>query len=111
MKKEILRHKRHLEITFERLIALLFMPEELELIAIDKEHYAEHIASRSRWITIDEIVIPGATTDRIAFSHLLWLQSIGRVVIEDVDPLIGAIRLHLYLGSSPSEQKNSCGLS
>ena len=43
--KEIMNHKRHLEITFERLIAHLFMPEELDNISRDCEHYAELVGA------------------------------------------------------------------
>ena len=103
MKKQVYEHKAHLEITFERLIAVLFMPRELELIYSDKDHCAEHLSSRYSWVTVDKLVIPGATTEEMVLLHLLWLQSIGRVIIEDVDPVHNAVLLHLNIpkGETP----------
>ena len=94
---EVTNHTQHLGITMERLMAILFMPEEFDLIIQDKEHFAEHVKARSRWVKISELVILGVTTSQMVLIHLLWLQSIGRVVVEDIDPYSGAVRLHVCL--------------
>lgn len=97
MKKEITKHAAHLGVTLERLIAILFLPEELDLIYQDPDHCTEHIAARSRWIRLEELVIPEVTTEETALLHLLWLQSIERVVVEGVDPASDAMLLHISL--------------
>lgn len=101
MKKEVTNHIQHLTVTFDRLIGALFTDYEIDLMSKDRENFAEHISTRSKWIMINELVMPGVTTERMVLIHLLWFQSIGRVVIEDIDPLSGALRLHLFI------QKNS----
>lgn len=101
MKKEVSNHIQHLTVTFDRLIGALFTDYEIDLMSKDRENFAEHISTRSKWVMINELVMPGVTTERMVLIHLLWFQSIGRVVIEDIDPLSGALRLHLFI------QKNS----
>ena len=101
MKKEVTNHIQHLTLTFDRLIGALFTDYEIDLMSKDRENFAEHISTRSKWVMINELVMPGVTTERMVLIHLLWFQSIGRVVIEDIDPLSGALRLHLFI------QKNS----
>ena len=97
MKKEVTNHIQHLTVTFDRLLGALFTDYEMDLLSKDREHFAEHISARSKWVKVKELVMPGITTERMALIHLLWFQSIGRVVIEDVDPLSGALRLHLFI--------------
>ena len=101
MKKEVTNHIQHLTVTFDRLIGALFTDYEIDLMSKDRENFAEHISTRSKWVMLNELVMPGVTTERMVLIHLLWFQSIGRVVIEDIDPLSGALRLHLFI------QKNS----
>lgn len=104
MKKEVINHQLHLTVTFERLIAVLFPFGEFEKISQNKEHFIERIETRSQWVTVDELVIPPVTTAQMVLIHLLWFQSIGRVVIEieDVDPYSGALCLHLHLQKKTS---------
>ena len=97
MKKEINNHAAHLGLTFERLTATLFLPSELSLIEQDAEHFAELVSSRRRWVRVCDLVVPGVTTEEMALCHLLWLQGIGRVVVEDADPYCGALLLRLSL--------------
>lgn len=104
MKKQVYEHKAHLEITLERLISLLFTSGELDIIYTDKEHWDEHLPARSAWIKAPDLVIPGVTTEFMVLAHLLWFQSIGRVIIEDIDPRTEAIRLHYNL---PKEKKSN----
>lgn len=104
MKKEVINHQLHLTVTFERLIAVLFPFGEFEKISQDKEHFIERIEARSQWVKVDELVIPHVTTAQMVLIHLLWFQSIGRVIIEDVDPYSGALCLHLHLPKKASPE-------
>lgn len=97
MKKEIRNHAAHLGLTFERLVGALFLPSEITMFESDSDHYAELISSRRRWVKISDLIVPGATTVEMALCHLLWLQGIGRVVVEDADPYCGALLLGLRL--------------
>ena len=97
MKKEVLNHIQHLGVTFDRLLNVLFTEKEMDLMTQDLDHFSEYIATRSRWVKVDDLVIPNVTTGRMVLIHLLWFQSIGRVVIEDIDPFSGAILLHLHI--------------
>lgn len=107
MKKEVFNHQMHLSVTLERLIAVLFPLGEFEQISQDKDRFVERIESRSQWVKVDELVIPRVNTAQMVLIHLLWFQSIGRVVIEDVDPRSGALCLHLRLPrkASPDASK------
>lgn len=90
--------------TLERLIAVLFPQGEFDQIFQDKEHFIERIEARSQWVKVDELVIPHITTAQMVLIHLLWFQSIGRVVIEDVDPHSRALCLHLHLPKKASPE-------
>ena len=107
MKKEVMKHKRHLEVTFERLLKLLFSQEELDMIFVDAEHCQELLSSRSRWIRTDSLAVEGVNTERMALIHLLWLQHIGRVVVEDIDPLLGALLVRMDLTGLKGRKKTS----
>lgn len=39
--------------------------------------------------------LSAAPTGEVALLHLLWFQSIGRAVIDDIDPISGAVLIHL----------------
>lgn len=62
MKKEVFKHQKHLSVTLEHLIALLFPLGEFDQIFQDKEHFIERIEARSQWVKVDELVIPHITT-------------------------------------------------
>lgn len=97
MTKEIHHHRQHLALLLERLLLLLFTEEELQLIYTDSGHCAELLSSRSRWIRAGELEVPGLLTPEMSLMCLFWFQSIGRILIEDVDPLSGALRVRLNL--------------
>lgn len=92
--KEIYNHKAHLGVTLERLIILLSSPEELQALH-SEEPITKLDLSRSTWVKISDLVVPGVTTETMVTLHLLWFQSINRIVIEDVDPYYKLVRLHM----------------
>lgn len=107
MKKEIQKHSKHLEVTLERLIAVLFSEDESRLILLESDHVLENFSRKRAWIKFSQLVIPGVTDKEMVLAHLLWLQSIGRVVIYDVDPLYGAVLIRLNLENLESEPQKS----
>ena len=97
MKKEVMNHLKHLSVTFDRLIAVLFTDEELDLMSHNPELASEFLAVRSRWVKAEDLAVSNVTTVKMVLIHLLWFQHIGRIVIEDIDPYFGAILLHLHI--------------
>lgn len=96
MKKEVENHLVHLSRTFERLITTLFPEDEFDLItSADRESAILMLTTRKSWIKVSDLVEPGVNTEKMVLIHLLHLQSIGRVIVDDVDPQTGAILVHL----------------
>lgn len=94
--KEVLNHTKHLEATFDRLITILFTEDEFDAItSMNKSDVPSLLSSKSSWIKTSDLAIEDITTEKMALIHLLWFQSRGRVVIEDIDPFSGAVLLHL----------------
>lgn len=100
-------HKEGLEATFERLVASLFTENELNLIYLESDHAPENIGRKKAWIKVSNLVEPGITDKEQVLIHLLWFQSIRRVVIYDVDPVSGAVLLRLNLDKVQREPKKS----
>lgn len=107
MKKEVINHIRHLEVTFDKLLQLLFSEEELNGILADAQSAPILLSSRTSWIKTKDLAVEDVTTEKMAFIHMLWLQSIGRISIEDIDPFSGAIRLHICLPRKDHSQRPS----
>lgn len=107
MKKEVSNHIRHLEVTFDKLLQLLFSEEELSDILADAQSASIRLSSRTSWIKTKDLAVEDVTTEKMAFIHMLWLQSIGRLSIEDIDPFSGAIRLHICLPCKEHSQRPS----
>lgn len=76
------------------MVGLLFSERELTLIYFEHDHAAENYARRKAWIRISDLAVAGVD-EKKAMAHLLWFQSIHRVVIEDVDPSSGALLIRL----------------
>lgn len=93
--KEVSNHLKHIEATFDRLMDILFTEDEFNAICALKKDAASLFSSRSAWIKTSDLVLEGITTEKMALIHLLWFQSIGRIVIEDIDPFSGAVLIHL----------------
>ena len=107
MSKEILNHKEGLEATFERLVSSLFTENELNLIYLEADHAPENIGRKKAWIKVSNLVEPGITDIEQVLIHLLWFQSIRRVIIYDVDPVSGAVLLRLNFDKKEREPKRS----
>lgn len=103
--KEVENHLKHLEATFDRLITLLFTEDEFNAICALKEDAASLFSSKSAWIKTSDLAIEDVSTEKMALIHLLWFQSIGRVVIEDIDPFSGAVLLHLNFKDCEKEME------
>ena len=95
MKKEIENHIKHLEVTMEMLFTTLYTDNELNLICLEEDHICENISLKKAWVKVSQLVVPGVTDKEMVLIHLLWFQSIKRVVIYDADPLSGAILVSL----------------
>lgn len=107
MSKEIQTHKEGLEATFELLIASLFTENELNLIYLEADPAPENIGRKKAWIKVSNLVEPGITDKEQVLLHLLWFQSIRRVVIYDVDPVSGAVLIRLNIDKVQRELKKS----
>ena len=107
MSKEIQNHRDSLEATFERLVSSLFTENELNLIYLEADHAPENICRKKAWIKVSNLVEPGITDREQVLIHLLWFQSIRRIVIYDVDPISGAVLLRLNLDKGQREPKRS----
>lgn len=64
---------------------------------LSDEELSKALECREAWIRTSDLVAPGMTTESMVLHHLLWLQRIGRVVIGDVDPLCGAVRISIRM--------------
>ncbi len=107
MSKEILNHKEGLEATFERLVSCLFTENELNLIYLESDHAPENIGRKKAWIKVSNLVEPGITDMEQVLIHLLWFQSIRRIVIYDVDPVSCAVLLRLNFDTVERVPKRS----
>ena len=64
---------------------------------LSDEELSRALEGREAWIRSSDLVVPGVTTESMVLHHLLWLQRVGRVVIGDVDPLCGAVRISIRM--------------
>lgn len=64
---------------------------------LSDEELFHALEGREAWIRSSDLVVPGVTTESMVLHHLLWLLRIGRVVIEDVDPLCGAVKVRIRM--------------
>ena len=56
---------------------------------------------------MSNLVVPGVTDKEMVLIHLLWFQSIKRVVIYDADPLSGAVLISLNFDQMKKEPRKS----
>lgn len=91
---EVKNHLQHIAVTLGNLFEILEVDPHLaeELSPVD---FAEAIKKRVSWVKTSDLVTPDVTTEKMVLHHLLWLQHIGRIVIEDIDPYYGAIRVRI----------------
>lgn len=107
MRKEIENHIKHLEVTMERLFTTLYSEDELNLIYQEKDHICENLSMKKSWIKVSKLVVPGVTDKEMVLVHLLWFQSIKRVVIYDADPVSGAALISLNFDQLKREPRRS----
>ena len=50
---------------------------------------------KNAWVKVSQLVVPDVTDMEMVLIHLLWFQSIKKVVIYDADPLSGAVLICL----------------
>ena len=103
--KEVTNHTKHLEVTFDRLLAALFSDEEFENIESSPKAAIELMSCRKAWIKTSALAVEGVSTENMVLTHLLWFQYIGRIVIEDIDPFSGAILVHLNFKDIAEENR------
>ena len=106
MGMEIKNHIEHLSVTFDRLIVLLGLDKIVDMRP-GAELLIEATNDRVAWIRTADLAVPGVTTEIMAMHHLLWFQHIGRVVVEDVDPLCGAVKIRIHLPPKKETVKRS----
>ena len=107
MKKEIENHIKHLEVAMERLFTTLYSDDELNLIYQEENHLSENLSMKKSWVKVSNLVVPGVTNKEMVLIHLLWFQSIKRVVIYDADPLSGAVLISLNFDQMKKEPRKS----
>ena len=99
MRKEIENHIKHLEVTMEMLLTTLYSDEE--------DHLCENLSIKKSWVKVSNLVVPEVTNKEMVLIHLLWFQSIKRVVIYDADPLSGAVLISLNFDQIKKEPRKS----
>ena len=107
MKKEIENHIKHLEVTMEMLLTTLYSDDELNLIYQEEDHICENLSIKKSWVKVSNLVVPEVTNKEMVLIHLLWFQSIKRVVIYDADPLSGAVLISLNFDQIKKEPRKS----
>ena len=107
MRKEIENHIKHLEVTMEMLLTTLYSDDELNLIYQEEDHICENLSIKKSWVKVSNLVVPEVTNKEMVLIHLLWFQSIKRVVIYDADPLYGAVLISLNFDQIKKEPRKS----
>ena len=91
----------------ERLFTTLYSDDELNLIYQEENHLSENLSMKKSWVKVSNLVVPGVTNKAMVLIHLLWFQSIKRVVIYDADPLSGAVLISLNFDQIKNEPRKS----
>lgn len=107
MRKEIENHIKHLEVTMEMLLTTLYSDDKLNLIYQEEDHICENLSIKKSWVKVSNLVVPEVTNKEMVLIHLLWFQSIKRVVIYDADPLSGAVLISLNFDQIKKEPRKS----
>ena len=107
MSKEIENHIKHLEVTMEMLLTTLYSDDELNLIYLEEDHICENLSIKKSWVKVSNLVVPEVTNKEMVLIHLLWFQSIKRVVIYDADPLSGTVLISLNFDQIKKEPRKS----
>lgn len=105
--KEISKHIEGLEASLETLFTSLFTDDELNLIYIEADHSCENLSLKKAWVKMSNLVVPGITNKEMVLIHLLWFQSINRVVIYDADPVSQAVLISPHFEKPKQEPKRT----
>lgn len=100
------RHQKHIAVTFGNLLEKLEVGTLLDA-DLTPTVLSEALKKRVSWIKTADLVTPGVTTEKMVLHHLLWLQHIGRIVIDDIDPYCGAIRVRISIDDIQKRQNSS----
>ena len=88
-------------------LTTLYSDDELNLIYQEEDHICENLSIKKSWVKVSNLVVPGVTDKEMVLIHLLWFQSIKRVVIYDADPLSGAVLISLNFDQIKKEPRKS----
>ncbi len=91
----------------ERLFTTLYSDDELNLIYQEENYLSENLSMKKSWVKVSNLVVPGVTNKEMVLIHLLWFQSIKRVVIYDADPSSGAVLISLNFDQMKKEPRKS----
>lgn len=106
-RKEITKHLEGLEATLDNLVSTLYSDRELDLILKETDHTSENLSMKKAWVKPSSLVVPGVTDTEMVMVHLLWFQSIKRVVIYDADPVSKAVLISLHFDPPKQAPKKS----
>lgn len=51
--------------------------------------------ARTAWVKTRDLAVDDISNERMAITHLLWLQCQKRLVIEDIEPYTGAVLIKM----------------
>ena len=91
---EVKNHQKHISVTLATLLEQLNV-EPILKSALEPMEISEALKKRVSWIKTSDLAVPEVITEKMVLLHLLWLQHIGRIVVEDIDPQCGAIRVRI----------------
>ena len=94
MSLEVKNHLKHISVTLVTLLEQLNV-EPILKSELEPTEISEALKKRVSWIKTSGLAVPEVTTEKMVLLHLLWLQHIGRIVVEDIDPQCGAIRVRI----------------
>ena len=87
-------HLEHISVTLATLLEQLNV-EPILKSGLEPMEISMALKKRVSWIKTSDLAVPEVTTEKMVLLHLLWLQHIGRIVVEDIDPQCGAIRVRI----------------
>ena len=93
---EVKNHLKHISVTLATLLEQLNV-EPILKSELEPTEISEALKKRVSWIKTSDLAVPEVTTEKMVLLHLLWLQHIGRIVVEDIDPQCGAIRIRISI--------------
>ena len=93
---EVKNHVNHISVTLATFLEQLNV-EPILKSELEPTEISEALKKRVSWIKTSDLAVPEVTKEKMVLHHLLWLQHIGRIIIEDIDPYYGAIRVRISI--------------